>query len=393
VKKKFMRIISAVLCIFFIFSVFMPQVFAESDVIDTENSLTLTAKSALLMDADTGKVLYEYNADERLGPASVTKIMTLLLAAEAIDRGDISLDDTVTASKDASGLGGSQIYLKEGEQMSVRDIFKSVVIASANDAAYALGEHIAGSGDAFVAMMNKRADELGMENTHFLNPHGLDEDGHYTSARDIAIMSRELMSHEMIYDYTTIRTDSVRGGEFGLTSTNKLLGTYNGITGLKTGSTSTTLFSMSATAKRDGVSLIAVVMAAETGAARFEEAAKLLDYGFANYKRYNIIKDEESFTPLSVNHGQTDFLPLTISHDFGATVKNTDIERLEKKIILPETIDAPVSKGEQVGLIVLSLDGKTVLEVPVIADESIDKLTMKFSMLTLMNELFTRFWS
>ena len=392
-KKTCIRLISAILCMIFLIISILPQVFAQTNVVDTENSLGLTAQSALLMDADTGNVLYEYKADERHGPASVTKIMTLLLILEALERGEFTLDDIVTASAEAANMGGSQIYLKEGEQMSVRDMIKSIVVASANDAAYAMGEFVAGSNDAFVSRMNERAKELGMSNTNFVNVHGLDAEGHYTTARDIAIMSRELISHEIIYEYTSIWMDSIRDGEFNLSSTNKLLKSYDGITGLKTGSTSKSLFSMSATAKRDGVNLIGVVMAAPTGNDRFSDAAKLLDYGFANYSRFNVTKDETSFNPILVKNGQEDFLPLSIAADTGILISKSDAERIESKIALPETIDAPISKGEQVGLMIYTLDNETIMEVPIIATKTIDKIDMKFSIFILLQNLFTFLWN
>ncbi|MBQ4091597.1 MAG: D-alanyl-D-alanine carboxypeptidase, partial [Clostridia bacterium] len=250
--------------------------------------MQLDCKSAILLDAKTGAVLFEQNADEALPPASVTKIMTLLLVMEAIEAGKIKLDDTVVTSAHAASMGGSQIYLKEGEQMSVEDMLKSVVISSANDAACALAEFVSGSEEAFVRQMNERAAELGMKNTTFENTNGLDDtaQNHLTSARDIAIMSRELIKHEKILEYSSIWMDTVRGGTFGLTNTNRLVRYYRGCTGLKTGSTSKAGFCISATAERDGVSLICVIMGAETRDIRNGLATRLLDYGFANYEVY-----------------------------------------------------------------------------------------------------------
>ena len=251
-------------------------------------SLDLDCKSAILMDAATGTMLYEQNADEALPPASVTKIMTLLIVMEAIDAGALKLDEQVSVSKNAASMGGSQIFLEEGEMMSVEDMLKSVIISSANDAAVALAEHVSGSEEAFVQKMNSRAAELGMKNTYFENTNGLDDTvtNHLTSARDIALMSRELIKHEKILEYSSIWMDTIRNGEFGLTNTNRLVRFYNGATGLKTGSTSKAKFCVSATAKRNGMHLICVIMGAETRDERNAIATKLLDYGFANYSLY-----------------------------------------------------------------------------------------------------------
>ena len=248
----------------------------------------LDCTSAVLMEAATGRVLYEQNADESLPPASVTKVMTLLLVMEALEKGNIALDQMLTTSDNAASMGGSQIFLEVGEQMRVEDLLKSVIISSANDAAVVLAEAIAGSEESFVAMMNSRAAELGMKNTHFENTNGLDDTvtNHVTSARDIAIMSRALIAHEKILEYSSIWMDTVRNGEFGLTNTNRLVRFYSGATGLKTGSTSKAKFCISATAKRDGMHLIAVIMGAPTRDIRNAEAAKLLDWGFANYSLY-----------------------------------------------------------------------------------------------------------
>jgi len=254
----------------------------------SDTKLDINAKSAVLMDANTGTLIYEMNKDERLSPASVTKIMTLLLVFEALEQGKIKLDDMVSVSENASSMGGSQIFLEPGEEMSVDDMIKSVVVASANDAAVALAEYVGGSEEAFVYMMNKRARELKMENTHFENATGLDNDtvNHLTTAYDIALMSRELLKHEKIMEFTTIWMDNVRNGEFGLSNTNKLIRFYRGATGLKTGSTSKAGFCISATAKRENLHLISVIMGAETSQQRNASAVKMLDFGFAGYEIY-----------------------------------------------------------------------------------------------------------
>ena len=256
----------------------------------------LPCKSAILMDATTGQVLFEQNPDEALPPASVTKVMTLLLVMEAIDSGKLSLSDMVSVSAHAASMGGSQVYLKEGETMSVEEMLKCVIIASANDCAVALAEHVAGSEEAFVAAMNERATALGMKNTHFENTNGLDDTAtnHVTSARDIAIMSRALIAHEKILEYSGIWMDTIRDGTFGLTNTNRLVRFYRGCTGLKTGSTARAKFCISATAERDGLSLICVIMAADTRDERNNTAAKLLDYGFASYSTYRANEQPET---------------------------------------------------------------------------------------------------
>ena len=337
------------------------------------DTLALDCKSAILMEADTGKVLYEQNADEALPPASVTKVMTLLLVMEAIDAGKIKLDETVTASAHAASMGGSQIFLKEGEQMSVEDMLKSVVIASANDAACALAEFVAGSEDAFVKAMNDRAAELGMENTVFENTNGLDDtaQNHLTSARDIAIMSRELIKHEKILEYSSIWMDTVRNGLFGLTNTNRLVRYYKGCTGLKTGSTSKAGFCISATAERNGMSLICVIMGAPTRDVRNAEATKLLDFGFANFGVYHYEKTE--LDPIKVVGGRQD----SVSVDYGEFSYIGDksaISGIKCKIELPESISAPIKKGDKVGEAVFTLGNKEIGRVDIVAQADVDKL-------------------
>lgn len=308
----------------------------------------VSAKSAILMEASTGRVLYEYNADEALPPASVTKVMTMLLVLEAVDGGKITLDDPVTVSDYASSMGGSQVYLKAGEVMTVRDLLKSVVVASANDAAVALAEYVSGSEGTFVARMNERAAELGMKNTVFKNTNGLDDSdtGHVTSARDIAMMSREVLKHETIFDFSTIWMDSIRDGAFGLTNTNRLIRFYRGCNGLKTGSTSKAGFCISATAKRDGMQLICVVMASPNKDARNALAASLLDWGFSGYALASF--PAESLEPLYVRSGETEFCPVSCA-SFSSVVDKGQEKNARREISLPETLRAPVKKGDTVG--------------------------------------------
>ncbi len=335
---------------------------------------TLDCKSAILMDAKTGTVLFEQNADEALPPASVTKIMTLLLVMEAIEAGKIKLDDIVVTSAHAASMGGSQIYLKEGEQMSVEDMLKSVVISSANDAACALAEFVSGSEEAFVRQMNERAEELGMKNTAFENTNGLDDTAknHLTSARDIAIMSRELIKHKKILEYSSIWMDTVRGGTFGLTNTNRLVRFYRGCTGLKTGSTSKAGFCISATAERDGVSLICVIMGAETRDIRNGLATRLLDYGFANYGMYS--HTPKALDNVKVTCGVKDYVK--VKYDaFEMTVPKSDVAKISYKVEMPETLSAPIQKGDVVGRVVFSKDGEEIGSSDIYAEEDIGRIS------------------
>ena len=344
----------------------------DSDVIQKVD-LGLECKSAILMEATTGNILYEQNADEALPPASVTKVMTLLLVMEAIEEGKITLSDTVRTSAHAASMGGSQIYLKEGEEMSVEDMVKSVVIASANDAACALAEHVEGSEEAFVKKMNERAAELGMKNTSFENTNGLDDttENHYTSARDIAIMSRELIRHKKILEYSSIWMDTVRNGTFGLTNTNRLVRFYRGCTGLKTGSTSKAGFCVSATAERDGVSLICVIMGAESGDKRNAMASKLLDYGFANYGVYKY--EPEALENLKVTGGISESVKIE-AEAFSCVLEKGKISKIQYKIELPESVPAPIKRGDKVGEIVFSCDGGEIGRTEILATEDISKI-------------------
>ena len=334
----------------------------------------LSAASAILIEPESGTVLFEKNADERRYPASVTKVMTLLLVFEAIDAGKLKLDDTVTASEYASSMGGSQIFLSAGESMRAEDMIKSVVIASANDAATALAEHIAGSEGAFVELMNKRAEELGMVNTRFENVSGLDDTvtEHKTTARDIAIMSRELIvKHPKVLEYSGIWMDSVRDGAFGLTNTNRLIRFYSGATGLKTGSTAKAGFCISASAERNGTKLIAVIMGAPTRDARNADAKMLLDYGFANYETYR--GDGGRIEHITVKGGKepefvAEYPEVCILLEKGSGA------RVAKDIIIEDIYVAPVKAGAKIGRVIYSIDGKTVAECDITACASVEKI-------------------
>ena len=367
------KIISFLLCFLLAFSLFCVPSGAASFAEE------ITAKSAVLMDAATGKVLFEYNADEALPPASVTKIMTLLLVFEAIDSGALALTDMVSASENAASMGGTQIYLEPGEKMSVEDLIKSVVISSANDAACALAEHIAGSESAFVAKMNERARELGMNNTNFENTNGLDDTAknHVISARDIAIMSRELMKHEKIFDYTTVWMDTVRNGEFGLSNTNRLLRTYSGCTGLKTGSTAKAKFCISATAKRGDLSLIAVVMGAPTRDERNALAAKLLDFGFANYALFSA--KEAELEEITLTGGIKTMLKIK-KEGYSALLEKGEIAKIEEVFELPESVAAPVKKGDTVGTVTYKCGEAVIGKASIVAAEDGEKMNF-FTML------------
>ena len=334
----------------------------------------LDCKSAVLMEAETGRILYEQNADEALPPASVTKVMTLLLVMEALEKGNISLEQMLTASDNAASMGGSQIFLEVGEQMSVEDLLKSVIISSANDAAVVLAEAIAGSEESFVAMMNSRAAELGMKNTHFENTNGLDDTvtNHVTSARDIAIMSRELIAHEKILKYSSIWMDTVRNGEFGLTNTNRLVRFYKGATGLKTGSTSKAKFCISATAKRDGMHLIAVIMGAPTRDIRNAEAAKLLDWGFANYSLYTYEPADLGEIKLLGSKAGT----IGCKTDgISILVPKGSADKVTADVTLPESVAAPIVEGEKIGNVVFSLNGEVIGEAEITISATAERIT------------------
>ena len=342
---------------------------AEANGVD----LGLTCKSAVLMEASTGKILYAHNESEALPPASVTKIMTLLLIMEAIDSGTIGYSDMVTASANAASMGGSQIYLKEGESMSVDDLLKSIVIASANDAAVALAEHIAGSEEAFVSKMNERAAELGMKSTKFENTNGLDDttEGHLTSALDIAIMSRELIKHKKILEYSSTWMDTIRDGSFGLTNTNRLVRFYQGATGLKTGSTSKAKFCISATANKDGMELICVIMAAETRDIRNAEAKTLLDWGYSNYELYKC--NAENLGKMRVA-GSNDCAIDVTGGEFLCVVKKGSASKIQKNTEIYSSVTAPLKKGDKIGNITLTLGDEVVGNIDIVSGNNVDRI-------------------
>ena len=335
-------------------------------------------KSALLMDAATGTVLYENNAHEALAPASVTKVMTLLLIMEAVDSGRISWEDTVTASEAAAAKGGSQVYLKVGETMTVSDMVKSIAVSSANDCACAMAEHLAGSEAAFVELMNRRATELGMNDTHFVNCTGLDDDpaakSHRTSAHDIAVMSRELLvNHPGIKNFTTIWMDTIRDGAFGLSNTNKMVRYYPGCTGLKTGFTSGAGYCLSASAQREGMELIAVVMGAETSQERFAACKGMLDQGFANYALYTPNIQEGASVPVTL--GQADSVAAVPDKIPQLLVERAKLPDVSAEVSLSPQADAPIVQGQQLGTLTIRAGEEILAEVPLVAASEVPRLT------------------
>ena len=359
-----------VIC-FFICVCFMMHsvvVFAEGNT-----DLGLNAKSAILMEESTGNILYENNPDERLPIASVTKVMTMLLIMEAVDSGKINLDDMVTVSENAMSYGGSTMFLETGEQLTVNDMLKGIAVASANDGCVAMAEHLAGSESAFVDMMNEKAKELGMENTHFMNTNGLDEDDHYSSARDVAIMSRELMKHETIFNYTSIWMDTLRGGKFQLANTNKLIRFYDGANGLKTGSTSKALCCLSAAAKRNDMQLIAVVLGAPTSAERFASAKSLLDYGFANYAVNTQITAGDEVQKIAVEKGVDKEVGVVAGDSCSTLVKKGQEDNITKEIKIDDTITAPIEAGQKIGTMTISRDGEVIADIDLNASSAVEK--------------------
>ena len=339
-------------------------------------ALEVAGKSAVLMDTETGTVIYESNAHEPLAPASVTKVMTMLLVMEAIDSGRIRWDDTVTASEAAAAKGGSQIYLKVGETMTVSDMVKSIAVSSANDCACAMAEHLAGSEAGFVEQMNQRAEELGMKDTHFVNCTGLDDAPeaaqHKTSAHDIALMSRELLkNHPDIKKFTTIWMDTVRDGTFGLANTNKMVRFYNGCTGLKTGFTSGAGYCLSASAERDGMELIAVVMGSTTSQERFAACKSMLDYGFANFALYTPALQEDVSVPVTLGKSKT--VRATPGSDGAMLVEKTQLPSVTTEIMLEESVTAPVSKGQRLGMLTVKAGEQVLSQLPLVAEDAVER--------------------
>ena len=350
-------------------------------------SLNLNAPSAVLIEADTGKILFDKNKDRERACASITKVMTLLLVMEALDSGQLKLDQKLTASAHAASMGGSDIWLEEGESMTVDDLIKATAVASANDAAVVLAEAISGSEDAFVDKMNKRAKSLGMKNTTFLNCNGLDENGHLTTAYDVALMSRELIKYPKIFEYTSIWLDNLRGGKTQIVNTNKLLKTYDGITGLKTGTTAEAGCCMSATAERDGLSLVAVVLGCKSGTERFKDAASLLDYGFANYTTQKLALPKNARDDVQVEGGMVKTIKVECSDPGDMIVSRMATNKITSELKIKKKIEAPIKKGDRVGEVNYYLDGELLKNIPITAKESVDKMTFSSVLGGLFNSL------
>ena len=354
-----------------------PIAYAElsSQVNAKVSAQLVNAPSAILMEQSSGQVLYELEADKKLPIASVTKSMTMLLIMEALDFGKIKYTDMVTTSEHAASMGGSQVFLEVGEQMSVNDMLKAIAVASGNDAAVAMAEFIAGTEPAFVEMMNKRAAELGCKNTHFINCNGLDETAeHYSTARDIAIISCELLKHPKIQEYTSIWMDTLRDGAFGLSNTNKLIRFYKGANGIKTGSTSTAKYCLSASAKRDGMQLVAVVLGAPTTADRFGSATRLLDYGFANYSVVNCAEKVGKLEPLPVIGGKEDTVSAEADKSVNFIVKKGNSDKEESKTTIDEPLRAPIKKGQKIGEATLSVGGEKLAKCDIKATTEVKRM-------------------
>lgn len=344
---------------------------------NSENSLNLESGAAILIEQHTGQILYEHNIHEQLRPASVTKIMSILLIMEEIDSGRLSYDDKIACSETARAMGGSQIWLDTTETLSVNDMLKAICVVSANDCVVAMAEHIAGSQEAFVEKMNNKAKELGMNDTTFKNCHGIDEDGHVTSAYDIALMSKELLNkHPEITKYTTIWMDTLRDGKSQLVNTNKLVRNYKGATGLKTGSTSLALYNLSASATRDDLSLIAVIMKAPTTKIRFAEAQKLLDYGFSNFAFKTFGKQGDIVKTVNVNKGTKEKINGILEDETGTLIQKGNDKNIEQSVNIENVINAPISKGQKIGEVTYSLNGENISTVNIVSDRDVEKLNI-----------------
>lgn len=359
-------------------------IFAE----ETKKKDEIKVKSSILMCMDTGDVIKENNAYEHLSPASVTKIMSILLIMEAIDSGKIKLDDMVTAGENAVSKGGSQIWLEVGEQMSVNDLLKAVIISSANDACTLLGEYVAGSDTAFVDMMNDRVKELGLKDSHFENCTGLDDDitNHYSCAYDLAVIAKEVMKYDLIKKYSTVWLDSLRGGETELNNTNKLINKYNGITGLKTGTTSNAGFCLCATATRDNMSLVSVVLGADTSDDRFNMSTQLLDFGFANYKLAEITLDKKQITPVKIENGRMKSIT-PVYNNTGCILVTKNAGDFEYEYKIKESVKAPVRKDDTLGEVLVMSGNEQVASVKLISDQNVKKINFSYIFNELMKNI------
>lgn len=370
-KGIYNKFIVSIICFTLIFSSFYIMASAEEFNID--------ARSAILMDASTGTILYEKNIHDKLPPASVTKVMTMLLTMEALDQKQIGLEDKVLISQRSSSMGGSQLYLEPGEEKTIEELLKGISVASANDACVALAEHLSGTEEMFVKRMNERAKELGMNDTQFMNTNGLPQEGHYTSAYDIAIMSKELLKYPKIHEWLTIWMSTMKVGlpnkkitTLELTNTNKLIRSYPGANGIKTGFTSDAMYCLSASASRNGLNLIAVILGSPTSQVRFEEAKKLLNFGFATYSSVPIVKKNQVVQEVTVEKGREEKVNIIAKDQLSALVKKGDENKVQKEIILPKNIKAPLTAGQKLGEIVLMVEGKEIHRVDLVSEKAIE---------------------
>ena len=369
-KKKFILMI-----VFIMLFQFLPIVYAE-------DSLDIKAKAAILIDYYTGEIIYEQNASDKLPPASISKIMTLLLGMEALESGKIKLTDEVRISNRAAGMGGSQLWLEEGEIQTVDNLFKAIVLRSANDASVALAEHIAGSEDVFVKMMNEKAKELNMNDSNFANATGIPNENHYVSARDVSKMSRELLKHKKIHDWLTIYMDEMTVGKkkdkiAGLVNTNRLVKEYEGTTGLKTGSTQEAGFCLAASAKRGNLHLISVIMGAETSKMRFNESMRLLDFGFANYDSIPIGRKGDLLAKVPIHKGSSEYTEAVLERDSYILISKGEGGNLNKELLLPEFIESPIAEGEKIGELIVRINGREIDRVNLVSKQSIGKAKFK----------------
>lgn len=382
-KILFIVFIIMLISILTISATSLAYIWSENDVAiqisagSNENTINLESEAAILIDQETGKVLFEKNSHEQLRPASVTKVMTILLIMEAIDNGEIKLEDKVSCSEKASSMGGSQIWLDTRETLTVHEMLKAICVVSANDCTVAMAEHLAGTEEEFVKKMNKRAKELGMNDTTFKNCHGIDEDGHVTSAHDISLMSRELLEkHPTITNYTTIYMDTLRDGKSELVNTNKLVRNYQGCTGLKTGSTSLALFNLSASATRDGLSLIAVIMKAPSTKVRFAEAQKLLNYGFSNYSSVSFGEKGDVIKKVIVEKGVEKELNALLGTKASVLIKKGQEKSVLQEMKIDEKISAPIEKNKKIGEAIYTLNGEILAKIDILAEKEIKKITL-----------------
>lgn len=382
--KKFGKFLCLCLA-FFLITGFYPSRIAKAE----GENLEIKGKSAILMEPYTKTILYENNIDEKTAPASITKIMSLLLVMEAIDNKTLSLEDVLTCSDHAAGMGGSQIWLEPGEAMTVDDLLKATVIASANDATVVLGEAIAGSEEGFVQLMNEKAKTLGMNNTNFINCTGLDAEGHYSTAHDVAIMSCELIKHELIKQYTTVWMDSLREGESELVNTNKLVRFYEGTTGLKTGTTSTAGYCLSASAMRDGTEFVAVIMGSEASNDRFESAKKLLNYGFANFSLTEILPEKSEAFSVEVDDGEKKEFAAIPDGSLKLLLKKNEGKEIIQKVHFAEDIEAPVIKDDKVGSIDVFMGDEQIGSIDIKAAENVEKMSFLTALKWLLSGLVT----